>query len=91
MTPENFTYWLQGFFEMSDSTELTEEQVVMVKEHLKLVFDKKTTNPYVYPTGIQDVQPDWTLLPQITCCTQDHVIKDMSGIIKEIFKPTVSC
>ena len=42
MTPENFTFWLQGFFELTDTEELSKEQVAMVKEHLQLVFTKVT-------------------------------------------------
>lgn len=42
MTSRNFTYWLQGFFELTDSDKLTEEQVRMIKEHLSLVFTKVT-------------------------------------------------
>lgn len=44
MSPENFCYWLQGFFEISDLNELREDQVKMVKEHLQLVFNKKTSS-----------------------------------------------
>lgn len=42
MRAEDFAYWLQGFFEMTDSKTLTEKQVQMVKEHLALVFTKTT-------------------------------------------------
>ena len=38
MTPVNFAYWLQGFFEISDSNTLTPEQVKMIRAHLNLVF-----------------------------------------------------
>ena len=38
MTPINFAYWLQGFFEISNSNELTPEQVKMIRAHLNLVF-----------------------------------------------------
>lgn len=40
LKPENFVYWLQGFFEISEAKTLTEEQVIIVKEHLELCFDK---------------------------------------------------
>lgn len=43
MTPENFTYWLQGYFELSDSNNLSKEQVEVIKEHLALVLSKQTT------------------------------------------------
>ncbi len=38
MTPINFAYWLQGYFEISDSNTLTPEQVKMIRAHLNLVF-----------------------------------------------------
>jgi len=39
MTPENFCYWLQGYFELVKTTELTPEQVQEIKKHLFLAFD----------------------------------------------------
>lgn len=50
MTPENFVYWLQGFFELTESKNLSESQVQVIKNHLALVFDKKTpVTPIVTP------------------------------------------
>lgn len=42
MTPENFCYWLQGFFEIGKATEMTALQVEEIKNHLSLVFNKET-------------------------------------------------
>ena len=42
MTSENFTYWLQGFTELSNGAHPTPEQWKMIKEHLALVFIKVT-------------------------------------------------
>lgn len=49
MKPENFCYWLQGYFEISGSDDqpLTSQQVEQIKNHLSLVLDKKT--PVVDP------------------------------------------
>lgn len=40
MTPQNFCYWLQGFFEITgtDIKSLNEKQINMIKAHLRLVF-----------------------------------------------------
>ena len=39
MTSNQFVFWLQGFFELSNSNEpLTVDQVKTIKNHLKLVF-----------------------------------------------------
>jgi hypothetical protein len=38
MEPINFCYWLQGYFELSDSGELTNDQKQIIARHLQLVF-----------------------------------------------------
>lgn len=43
MTEKSFCYWLNGFFELSETDKLSEKQVMMIKEHLALVFNKVTT------------------------------------------------
>jgi hypothetical protein len=45
MNERDFCYWLQGFFEVSNSETLTKEQVLMIKEHLQLVF-YNVTKPF---------------------------------------------
>jgi hypothetical protein len=42
MTPENFCYWLNGFIEINQPEEITEKQLQIIKDHLKLVMEKKT-------------------------------------------------
>lgn len=42
MTPERFADWLQGFVEIQQSESITDTQWLIIKDHLKLVFDKKT-------------------------------------------------
>ena len=43
MTPENFSYWLQGFSEICGQTP-SKEQWDIIKDHLNLVFNKATPN-----------------------------------------------
>lgn len=38
MTPEAFTYWLAGYFEISNSEELTKPQINIIKDHINLVL-----------------------------------------------------
>ena len=57
MTPENFVYWINGFFEISCSKTLTEEQVQVVKDHLKLVLTKKTPNITITQSPVIDIVP----------------------------------
>jgi hypothetical protein len=42
MTPENFIYWIQGFFEIQDPKNITEQQVQIIKDHIALVLKKDT-------------------------------------------------
>lgn len=42
MTPEQFCYWLQGALELGTADSLDAGQVDMIREHLALVFDKRT-------------------------------------------------
>lgn len=41
MTPEQFTYWMQGFVELNGAAP-TPEQWECIKDHLKTVFHKVT-------------------------------------------------
>ena len=53
MNTIDFCYWLQGYFEISGSEELSKEQIEIIKNHLNLVFkheidplrESQTTTP----------------------------------------------
>ena len=50
----SFCYWLQGFLELGGQATLTEQQAQIVKDHLKLVFEKKTPDYTLkYPPGVR--------------------------------------
>lgn len=60
MTPENFAYWLQGFFEITGSTTLTTPQVEMIKKHLGYVFEGKvgyTVTQSIPYFGVDSTKP----------------------------------
>lgn len=42
MNAEKFSYWLQGFVELTDGQHPTERQWAIIKDHLQLVFTKVT-------------------------------------------------
>jgi hypothetical protein len=93
MTAEQFTYWLQGFMEIEDPQTLTKQQTQVIKDHLKLVFDKQTpdrTNPMFSPSTVQPFNPVWQephrINPfDVTCETSKEPKKlDKSG-------PTIFC
>lgn len=45
MTPEQFTYWLQGYVEIGGHVDgLNADQWRVVRDHLKTVFHKVTPN-----------------------------------------------
>ncbi len=57
MTPENFTYWLQGFVEL-DGDRPTEFQWQEIKNHLALVFNKVVPKVNQRYCSYQNVAPD---------------------------------
>ena len=67
MTAEQFTYWLQGFFELSGATTLNEQQVKVVKDHIALVLKKETpvsnTITYIPNIRVEPLSPpkDWVV------------------------------
>lgn len=71
MTAEQFTYWLQGFFELSDAKILDEKQVKIVKDHLDLVYNKVTPDRSEYQ-NINEVPPTF-FSPQ---CNTTSVLPD---------------
>lgn len=62
MTSRDFCYWLQGYFEISESKELGEKELEVVKRHLNLVF-KHEIDPSMGPPGHQKELNDIHNLP----------------------------
>lgn len=54
MTSEQFVFWLQGFFELSESNTLSEKQVEIIKNHLKLVFYHEIDPSYSSDPKVQE-------------------------------------
>lgn len=42
MTERDFIYWLNGFLELSKTKQLDEDQIDLIKAHIKLVLFKVT-------------------------------------------------
>ena len=60
LTPREFCYWLQGFFEISgESSVLSVAQVEMIKNHLNLVFLH-----VIDPSYTEDLPEDLATLKQ---------------------------
>ena len=56
MTAEQFVFWLQGFFEISDdkATKLNEKQIKIIKNHLGLVFFHDIDPKYSDDPAVQE-------------------------------------
>lgn len=65
MTAEQFTYWLQGFFELTGGERPSATQWQAIGDHLQAVFTKVT--PQRFPTG---GLPSITSAPAITTLEQ---------------------
>ena len=59
MNSEQFTYWLNGFFELSGAKELNEQQVKIIKDHIALVIKKVTpqVDPLMPPFNPYNIGP----------------------------------
>ncbi len=56
MTPQEFCYWLQGFFELcGEDTEIDAEKSEIIQQHLALVFTQVTAEARV-PVSLDDVR-----------------------------------
>jgi hypothetical protein len=64
MSPENFAYWLQGYFEISGANELNAKQTQQVKDHLQLVFKKETPDANKFGFNFA---PGNENLPHVSC------------------------
>lgn len=66
MTPERFADWLQGFVEIQNAESITDTQWLIIKDHLKLVFDKKTPvrTDYIPSRSVEDILKDAFKKPQ---------------------------
>ena len=54
MTSVQFSFWLQGFFELSETNSLSERQTEIIKNHLKLVFVYEIDPSYSDDPKVQD-------------------------------------
>lgn len=94
-TPENFCYWLQGYFEIVQHTDhregLPEEALEEIKNHLALVFKKETPQVGIQwpqnPRHISDVQ----IVPYKTESDPRLMKTEPSPIDWGQFRTTVVC
>lgn len=96
MDEKSFCYWLNGFFEMSEAEVLSKKQVLMIKEHLNLVFNKVTgdgeQSPPLYEGGLKQVH----LSDEPVCKSDKFVKQKCSPLVRErrycqVVSPDVAC
>lgn len=68
MNANDFCYWLQGFFELTDVKTVDEKQVEVIKEHLSLVFNKVTKSSITPPLGFTSLTPVDCSLTETKLC-----------------------
>jgi hypothetical protein len=78
MNEKEFCYWLKGYFEISNSKKLNEEQVKILKDHLELVFTKVTPDysnisKINFTPGFRNLNPqpsnlEYPIFPNQTIC-----------------------
>ena len=103
MTPRDLVYWLQGFFEISGATSLTEGQVQIIQDHLALVFkketpDRKYSREEVFELGRKTpyYQPDYSPESTTTCGTGHTTTTETTPVDEETpyskaYRKTLPC
>lgn len=86
MTPENFTYWLHGFTEISGVFP-TPEQWQVIKDHLKLTLNPKDKKPTLFcGSKVLDLySPSLPFASHQQTCADCRKNKSESGIFKDYF------
>lgn len=80
MTPEQFCYWLQGFFEMTGAASLTPQQVLTLRKHLNLVFEDRTG---LGTFGMQpDDSPGYVNNPGVECAEMSR--DELNGLLSPL-------
>jgi len=91
MKAEQFVFWLQGFFEISDAqsgskskkTKLDETQVEMIKQHLALVFFHEIDPTYSSDPKVQEK------MNQIHSGKKTELLVEEVDMSKDIITPAI--
>lgn len=81
MTPQEFCYWLQGFFEIASESNakvtLTQGQVDMIQRHLNLVFTNVTKTKISGKTKVEsDLSPE-SIKELMELISRDRITPDV--------------
>lgn len=92
MSPENFCYWLQGFFEITGKVDtLTPDQIKMVQDHLGYVFNVPKPQPSYEPSVFKPLKQEWKLPLDVTCPTGTAIIGDATFTPGSDISKIVTC
>lgn len=75
MNAQEFTYWLQGWMELENPDTVGPKQTQVIKDHLALVFNKKTPD-----RNLLSAQHPEKLYPGINFCSQEPIRQDCDFI-----------
>jgi hypothetical protein len=86
MTPENFVYWLQGYFEIlsagpktAEKLTLTAAQVEMIEKHLGYVFKRQEGYIVPFTSPILTQPSPGTVQPSISPWQDPQTIPGVTG------------
>lgn len=97
MDPKDFCRWLQGMFDISKLEELSEEQIMIVRKHLNIVFKDETgCGAMGMPPGPLLDSFDPLFRPNVFCSNieedkTDPYFKENSMAIFPSIRTVVSC
>ena len=78
MTDEEFVIWLNGFFEITNATEVGPEQTKIIKEKLQSLFVKETGKKQetVQPNGSLVLNPNSTIFGGSSTATPNYMLRN---------------
>jgi len=90
MKDTNFVYWLQGYLELSEPTDLSEKVVVLIKKHLQIVLentDDEIEIPFIFwLDGFLAANGDNGLNTNMLKQIEDRIY----GVFKHVIDPQTS-
>jgi hypothetical protein len=84
MTSRDFVYWLQGFFEVSETNTLTERQVALIQAHLDMVLKYEKEPKFVFVSWFKGYFFERTITPR-----EVNIIRtELNSVFEHVIDPT---
>jgi len=85
MNYEHFAIWLHGFLEISNAESIDQNQTQIIKDHLALLFEKKTPiRTKKKDVGDLEDQKDYSISPLISELFTRNAISPTNNLCSEI-------